>query len=191
MKNKFTNIFTKRLQPALIGSKNSARFKTNVSYTVIKGGAPDGTNLIKTNYNLPKNASYKVITRAIKSIISTKFQGNSYSVGKTKIKALINARTKNELTYKQPKMSKKDFIKKGSLVGNYDELLENVTNATVVKNHKPAAKPDVDYYISGRVAVDLGDGEIYYPRIDIEVSHNGKTIGYDIADIKKYPRAES
>ena len=158
--------------------------------TVVEGGAPDGNNLVKADYPLPQNASRKSITRAIKDVISERFQGKSYPVGDTGTEALVNAKTKSEISHKQYKMSDADFNKKGSMAGNLDELLENMTDAKRVENKKPNVKPEVDYYISGRVPVDLGDGTVYYPRVDVEVS-NGNPVAYDIADIKKYPRSAS
>lgn len=158
--------------------------------TVVEGGAPDGSNLVKADYPLPQNASRKSITRAIKDVISERFQGKSYPVGDTGAEAIVNAKTKSEMSHKQYKMSDADFNKKGSMAGNLDELLENMTDARRVENKKPNVKPEVDYYISGRVPVDLGDGTVYYPRVDVEVS-NGNPVAYDIADIKKYPRSAS
>ena len=188
MKNKLTNIFAKQLQPALVGPKNSIRLKTSVSYTVIKGGAPDGTNLVKIDHILPKNMPVGRIGKIIRMVVSERFQGKIYRVGSTNFNAKVTAKTKNELSNKQQMMSSTDFARKGSMAGNYDELLENMVEVRRVKNHKPRTKPNVDYYISGRVAVDLGNGKIYHPRIDIEVSKNGQIIGYDIADIKEFPR---
>ena len=159
--------------------------------TVVEGGAPDGRNLIKTDYNLPEDATPQEVSRAIRKTIQKRFQGNSYKVGDTDMKAKITRRSRNELEFQQQKMSDSDFVKKGSLVGNYDELIENMSGIRRVKNHKPNTKPNVAYYISGRVAVDFGNGEIYQPRIDLEVNKNGRIIGYDIADIRKFPRSKS
>lgn len=158
------------------------------SSSIIKGGAPDGGDLVKADYVLPKNAAKRTITKAIKDAISSRFQGNSYRIGDTGEEAIVNARTKSEMAYQQPNMSDSDFGRKGSMAGNLDELLENVRDARIVQNKKPDVKPNVDYYISGRVPVDLGDGEVYYPRVDVEVS-GGKPVAYNIADIKKYPGA--
>ena len=154
--------------------------------TVIEGGAPDGGNLVKADYPLPSNASNKTIAQAIRNVIKSKFQGNSYNVGETGVKAAVNAKTVSEMGYQQPNMTDTDFNRKGSMAGNLDELLENMTDARRVANKKPETKPNVDYYISGRVAVDLGDGEVYSPRVDVEVS-GGKPVAYNISDIKKYP----
>lgn len=165
-------------QPAYAGGVANA--------TVIEGGAPDGGNLVKADYPLPSNASNKTIAQAIRNVIKSKFQGNSYNVGETGVKAAVNAKTVSEMGYQQPNMTDTDFNRKGSMAGNLDELLENMTDARRVANKKPETKPNVDYYISGRVAVDLGDGEVYSPRVDVEVS-GGKPVAYNISDIKKYP----
>ncbi|MBR3254230.1 hypothetical protein IKF88_00650 [Candidatus Saccharibacteria bacterium] len=158
------------------------------SSSVIKGGAPDGGNLVKADYPLPKNASKRAIGQTIRDVIKSRFQGNSYDVGDTGIKAAVNSRTVSEMGYQQPNMNDSDFNRKGSMAGNLDELLENMTNARRIENKKPDIKPNVDYYISGRVAVDVGDGEIYNPRVDVEVK-NGRPVAYNISDIKKYPGA--
>lgn len=158
--------------------------------TVIEGGAPDGSNLVKTDYNLPINASVKEIAKAIKNTVQARFQGKTYRIGNTNIEAKITKRTRNELEFKQSRMSKAEFVRKGSMAGNYDELLQNMTDVRLVENYKPETKPEVDFYMSGRVAVDLGDGKIYHPRIDVEIGKNGKAIGYDIADIKEFPRSK-
>ena len=182
-----------RLQPALAGANGESYRNintnptddTNRTYTVIKGGAPDGGNLVKTDYNLPADSSIKSVSSAIKDVIKNKFMGKSYKVGETDVDAKITGRTKNEISYKQRNMSEPDFVKKGSMSGNLDELIENMSNVKKVPNRKPDAKPNVDHYISGRVAVDLGDGKIYQPRVDIEVNKKGQVIAYDIADIKE------
>lgn len=166
-------------------TNSSSLNDTNRSYTVIKGGAPDGSNLVKTDYNLPENSSIKNVSKAIKDIIRNRFMGKSYKVGETDVNAKITGRTKNELSYKQGNMSESDFVKKGSMSGNLDELIENMSNVRKVPNRKPNAKPNVDHYISGTVAVDLGDGKIYTPRVDVEVNKKGQAIGYDIANIKE------
>lgn len=190
-----------QLQPAYAGVDNNSITKSkgsdeqnvdlNKNYTIIKGGAPDGSNLVKTDYNLPKNATIRDVSAAIRSTIRERFLGNSYKIGDTNSNAEITRRTKSEMGYKQSNMSEADFIKKGSMIGNLDELIENMTNARSVPNRKPDTKPNIDHYISGRVAVDLGDGKIYYPRIDIEINKSGRTIGYDIADIKEFPTYHS
>lgn len=165
-------------QPAYAGG--------TVNATVIEGGAPDGSNLVKADYPLPANASKRSIGQAIRNVIKSRFQGKSFDVGDTGMKAAVNARTADEMSYQQSNMTDTDFNKKGSMAGNLDELLENMTDARRVANKKPDAKPNVDYYISGRVAVDVGDGEIYNPRVDVEVK-NGRPVAYNISDIKKYP----
>lgn len=163
----------------------------NRSFTIIKGGAPDGSNLVKTDYNLPKSASVSDVAKAIKDTIQERFRGKAFKVGETDIDAKITKRTKREMEYKQGNMSSADFVKKGSMIGNLDELIENMQGVRKVANHKADKKPNVDHYISGRVAVDLGDGKTYYPRVDVEVSKNGNAIGYNIADIKEFPRSKS
>lgn len=168
----------KSRQPAYAGGAANA--------SIIKGGAPDGGDLVKADFVLPKNATKKTIAQAIKDAISSKFQGKSYRIGNTDQEAKVNAKTRNEMSYQQPNMNDIDFNRKGSMTGNLDELLENMRDASRVANKKPEAKPNVDYYISGRVPVDLGDGEVYYPRVDVEVS-SGEPVAYNIADIKKYP----
>lgn len=160
------------------------------NYTVIKGGAPDGGDLVKADYPLPANASKQTITQEIRRAIADRFQGNSYKIGDTGKEAKVNAKTKNEMSYQQPNMNDSDFNKKGTMVGNLDELLENMRGARRVENKKPNQKPTVDYYISGRVPVELGNGDVYYPRVDVEVS-GGKAVAYNIADIKRYPGAMS
>lgn len=126
---------------------------------VVKGGAPDGSNLIKTEYNLPDSASQREVQEAIRDATNRRFQGNSYRVGDSDVDARITARTKTEMSYRQNNMSKSDFVKKGSMIGNLDELIENMNDVRRVKNYKADAKPNVDYYLSGRVAVDLGESE--------------------------------
>ncbi len=159
------------------------------NFTIIKGGAPDGSNLVKTDYNLSGNTSANKIGQAIRDVIGKRFQGKTYKVGNTATEASITAKTRNEMGYQQKNMSDSDFVKKGSMAGNLNELIENMQGIRKVKNHKTSKKPNVDHYISGRVAVDLGDGKVYYPRVDIEVSKKGNAIGYNIADIKEFPRS--
>lgn len=158
---------------------------------VIEGGAPDGSNLVKTDHNLSRGTSANEIGQAIKRTIQERFQGNSYKIGETDNLASITAKSREELGFKQRNMSNADFVKKGSMIGNLDELIENMSDVREIPNRKPDQKPNVDHYLSGRVAVDLGDGEIYYPRIDIEVSRSGNIIGYNIADIKRFPLVNS
>lgn len=155
---------------------------------------PDGSKYVKIDNDIIGNERYVPNTqKQVKSHIRDNFQGNQYEVGETGESALVTRRTKNEIAHHQRLMSDIDYRLKARMAGNLDELINTMQDIRIVPNRKPGQKPHVKHYLSGRTEVEV-DGELYYPRIDIEVGKNWQAIAYDIADIKrinKEPRAES
>lgn len=147
----------------------------------------DGSKYVRIDNNIIEGIDSKpAMQKAVKNHIRNNFQGNSYDVGETGESAKVTARTKNEIAHQQRLMSDIDYKLKARMAGNLNEVIETMQDVRVVPNHKPEVKPKVSHYLSGRTEVEV-DGELYYPRVDIEVGHKGNMIAYDIADIRKAP----
>lgn len=151
---------------------------------------PDGSRYVEIDNNITDGLSNKKeISGAVRKHIADNFQGNQYKVGDTDDLAKVTAKTKAEISHQQRVMSDIDYAIKARMAGNLNDLIETMSDVRVVANKKPQNKPNVSHYLSGRTEVDI-DGEVYYPRVDIEVGKNGNVVAYDIADIKKEPRSE-
>lgn len=151
---------------------------------------PDGSRYVEIDNNITDGLSNKKeISGAVRKHIADNFQGNQYKVGDTDDLAKVTAKTKAEISHQQRVMSDIDYAIKARMAGNLNDLIETMSDVRVVANKKPQNKPNVSHYLSGRTEVNI-DGEVYYPRVDIEVGKNGNVVAYDIADIKKEPRSE-
>ena len=151
---------------------------------------PDGSRYVEIDNNITDGLSDKKdISGAVRKHIADNFQGNQYKVGDTDNLAKVTAKTKAEISHQQRVMSDIDYAIKARMAGNLNDLIETMSDVRVVENKKPRNKPNISHYLSGRTEVNI-DGEVYYPRVDIEVGKNGNVIAYDIADIKKEPRSE-
>ena len=151
---------------------------------------PDGSRYVEIDNNITDGLSNKKeISGAVRKHIADNFQGNQYKVGDTDDLAMVTAKTKAEISHQQRVMSDIDYAIKARMAGNLNDLIETMSDVRVVANKKPQNKPNVSHYLSGRTEVNI-DGEVYYPRVDIEVGKNGNVVAYDIADIKKEPRSE-
>ena len=151
---------------------------------------PDGSRYVEIDNNITDGLSNKKdISGAVRKHIADNFQGNQYKVGDTDNLAKVTAKTKAEISHQQRVMNDIDYAIKARMAGNLNDLIETMSDVRVVENKKPRNKPNVSHYLSGRTEVNI-DGEVYYPRVDIEVGKNGNVVAYDIADIKKEPRSE-
>lgn len=151
---------------------------------------PDGSRYVEVDNNITDGLSdKKEISGAVRKHIADNFQGNQYKIGDTDDLAKVTAKTKAEISHQQRVMSDIDYAIKARMAGNLNDLIETMSDVRVVANKKPQNKPNVSHYLSGRTEVNI-DGEVYYPRVDIEVGKNGNVVAYDIADIKKEPRSE-
>jgi len=151
---------------------------------------PDGSRYVEIDNNITDGLSDKKdISGAVRKHIADNFQGNQYKVGDTDSLAKVTAKTKAEISHQQRVMDDIDYAIKARMAGNLNDLIETMSDVRVVENKKPRNKPNISHYLSGRTEVNI-DGEVYYPRVDIEVGKNGNVIAYDIADIKKEPRSE-
>lgn len=151
---------------------------------------PDGSRYVEIDNNITDGLSNKKdISGAVRKHIADNFQGNQYKVGDTDSLAKVTAKTKAEISHQQRVMNDIDYAIKARMAGNLNDLIETMSDVRMVENKKPRNKLNVSHYLSGRTEVNI-DGEVYYPRVDIEVGKNGNVIAYDIADIKKEPRSE-
>ena len=151
---------------------------------------PDGSRYVEVDNNITDGLSdKKEISGAVRKHIADNFQGNQYKIGDTDDLAKVTAKTKAEISHQQRVMSDIDYAIKARMAGNLNDLIETMSDVRVVANKKPQNKPNVSHYLSGRTEVNI-DGEVYHPRVDIEVGKNGNVVAYDIADIKKEPRSE-
>lgn len=151
---------------------------------------PDGSRYVEIDNNITDGLSNKKdISGAVRKHIADNFQGNQYKVGDTDNLAKVTAKTKAEISHQQRVMNDIDYAIKARMACNLNDLIETMSDVRVVENKKPRNKPNVSHYLSGRTEVNI-DGEVYYPRVDIEVGKNGNVVAYDIADIKKEPRSE-
>lgn len=151
---------------------------------------PDGSRYVEIDNNIINGLQRKTdIQKAVKNHISENFQGNQYQIGDTGEYAKVTKKTKNEITHQQKIMSDIDYAIKARMAGNLNDLIETMSDVRVVANKKPQNKPNVSHYLSGRTEVNI-DGEVYYPRVDIEVNNQGNVVAYDIADIKRSKKIE-
>ena len=151
---------------------------------------PDGSRYVEVDNNIINGLQRKTdIQKAVKNHISENFQGNQYQIGDTGEYAKVTKKTKNEITHQQKIMSDIDYAIKARMAGNLNDLIETMSDVRVVANKKPQNKPNVSHYLSGRTEVNI-DGEVYYPRVDIEVNNQGNVVAYDIADIKRSKKIE-
>ena len=151
---------------------------------------PDGSRYVEIDNNIIDGLQRKTdIQKAVKNHISENFQGNQYQIGDTGEYAKVTKKTKNEITHQQKIMSDIDYAIKARMAGNLNDLIETMSDVRVVANKKPQNKPNVSHYLSGRTEVNI-DGEVYYPRVDIEVNNQGNVVAYDIADIKRSKKIE-
>lgn len=98
--------------------------------------------------------------------------------------------TINEVSNKQPSMRHWQFVKKGEMSNNFNELLNAMQNVRVEEmnpakaNQKGKIRRNADYYIKGDVIVDVG-GDLYEATIVNEVDKLGNVLAYDISGIRK------
>ena len=151
---------------------------------------PDGSRYVEIDNNIINGLQRKTdIQKAVKNHISENFQGNQYQIGDTGEYTKVTKKTKNEITHQQKIMSDIDYAIKARMAGNLNDLIETMSDVRAVANKKPQNKPNVSHYLSGRTEVNI-DGEVYYPRVDIEVNNQGNVVAYDIADIKRSKKIE-
>lgn len=131
-----------------------------------------------------RGVATKDIQKAIKQIITDKFQGNTYEIANTGDFANVTSRSKREISHKQNTMNWEDYTNKGRMSNNLDELMQTLKNVREVPNLKPEQKPNVAKYVYGDIDV-LINGKMYSARVNIEQNHNGKNIIYDISNIKR------
>lgn len=124
------------------------------------------------------------IPAKVRQVIKERFQGNEYSIGDTDQTARVTARSKNELAYRQQKMSEQQYAKKGTMTYQLDELVTSMDNLRTAPNRKNISKPNVKSYTYGTVTVKMGD-QFYDADVNIENYKDGNRIIYDISNIKK------
>ena len=149
------------------------------------------TNIVHIDNDANINHGMRVgdIGREIRKQIG-RMIGLEHELGTSGITSKITSDTKNEVSNKQDGMSYDDFVKKGRIAGNLDELVRTMRNIDVEEMKPGKAKQtgkkrrDADYYIKGTSTFNL-DGKLYDVRVIAEVNKKGDVIDYDLSYIKE------
>ena len=149
------------------------------------------TNIVHLDegYSIPSNTRTGDIGRIIRGRIR-QFINQDFDLGESGIQARVTSDTINEVSNKQPSMRHWQFVKKGEMSNNFNELLNAMQNVRVEEmnpakaNQKGKIRRNADYYIKGDVIVDVG-GDLYEATIVNEVDKLGNVLAYDISGIRK------
>lgn len=149
------------------------------------------TNIVHLDegYSIPLNTRTGDIGRIIRGRIR-QFINQDFDLGESGIQARVTSDTINEVSNKQPSMRHWQFVKKGEMSNNFNELLNAMQNVRVEEmnpakaNQKGKIRRNADYYIKGDVIVDVG-GDLYEATIVNEVDKLGNVLAYDISGIRK------
>ena len=149
------------------------------------------TNIVHLDegYSIPSNTRTGDIGRIIRGRIR-QFINQDFDLGESGIQARVTSDTINEVSNKQPSMRHWQFVKKGEMSNNFNELLNAMQNVRVEEmnpakaNQKGKIRRAADYYIKGDVTVDVG-GDLYEATIVNEVDKLGNVLAYDISGIRK------
>ena len=149
------------------------------------------TNIVHLDegYSIPPNTRTGDIGRIIRGRIR-QFINQDFDLGESGIQARVTSDTINEVSNKQPSMRHWQFVKKGEMSNNFNELLNSMQNVRVEEmnpakaNQKGKIRRNADYYIKGDVIVDVG-GDLYEATIVNEVDKLGNVLAYDISGIRK------
>lgn len=149
------------------------------------------TNIVYLDegYSIPLNTRTGDIGRIIRGRIR-QFINQDFDLGESGIQARVTSDTINEVSNKQPSMRHWQFVKKGEMSNNFNELLNAMQNVRVEEmnpakaNQKGKIRRNADYYIKGDVTVDVG-GDLYEATIVNEVDKLGNVLAYDISGIRK------
>lgn len=149
------------------------------------------TNIVHLDegYSIPLNTRTGDIGRIIRGRIR-QFINQDFDLGESGIQARVTSDTINEVSNKQPSMRHWQFVKKGEMSNNFNELLNAMQNVRVEEmnpakaNQKGKIRRAADYYIKGDVTVDVG-GDLYEATIVNEVDKLGNVLAYDISGIRK------
>lgn len=149
------------------------------------------TNIVYLDegYSIPPNTRTGDIGRIIRGRIR-QFINQDFDLGESGIQARVTSDTINEVSNKQPSMRHWQFVKKGEMSNNFNELLNAMQNVRVEEmnpakaNQKGKIRRNADYYIKGDVIVDVG-GDLYEATIVNEVDKLGNVLAYDISGIRK------
>ena len=149
------------------------------------------TNIVHLDegYSIPPNTRTGDIGRIIRVRIR-QFINQDFDLGESGIQARVTSDTINEVSNKQPSMRHWQFVKKGEMSNNFNELLNAMQNVRVEEmnpakaNQKGKIRRNADYYIKGDVIVDVG-GDLYEATIVNEVDKLGNVLAYDISGIRK------
>lgn len=149
------------------------------------------TNIVHLDegYSIPLNTRTGDIGRIIRGRIR-QFINQDFDLGESGIQARVTSDTINEVSNKQPSMRHWQFVKKGEMSNNFNELLNAMQNVRVEEmnpakaNQKGKIRRNADYYIKGDVVVDVG-GDLYEATIVNEVDKLGNVLAYDISGIRK------
>ena len=149
------------------------------------------TNIVHLDegYSIPPNTRTGDIGRIIRGRIR-QFINQDFDLGESGIQARVTSDTINEVSNKQPSMRHWQFVKKGEMSNNFNELLNAMQNVRVEEmnpakaNQKGKIRRAADYYIKGDVIVDVG-GDLYEATIVNEVDKLGNVLAYDISGIRK------
>ena len=149
------------------------------------------TNIVHLDegYSIPPNTRTGDIGRIIRGRIR-QFINQDFDLGESGIQARVTSDTINEVSNKQPSMWHWQFVKKGEMSNNFNELLNAMQNVRVEEmnpakaNQKGKIRRNADYYIKGDVIVDVG-GDLYEATIVNEVDKLGNVLAYDISGIRK------
>ena len=149
------------------------------------------TNIVHLDegYSIPPNTRTGDIGRIIRGRIR-QFINQDFDLGESGIQARVTSDTINEVSNKQPSMRHWQFVKKGEMSNNFNELLNAMQNVRVEEmnpakaNQKGKIRRAADYYIKGDVTVDVG-GDLYEATIVNEVDKLGNVLAYDISGIRK------
>ncbi|MBF1028617.1 MAG: hypothetical protein HXL05_03790, partial [Candidatus Nanosynbacter sp.] len=121
------------------------------------------TNIVHLDegYSIPPNTRTGDIGRIIRGRIR-QFINQDFDLGESGIQARVTSDTINEVSNKQPSMRHWQFVKKGEMSNNFNELLNAMQNVRVEEmnpakaNQKGKIRRNADYYIKGDVIVDVG-----------------------------------
>ena len=149
------------------------------------------TNIVHLDegYSIPPNTRTGDIGRIIRGRIR-QFINQDFDLGESGIQARVTSDTINEVSNKQPSMRHWQFVKKGEMSNNFNELLNAMQNVRVEEmnpakaNQKGKIRRAADYYIKGDVTVDVR-GDLYEATIVNEVDKLGNVLAYDISGIRK------
>ncbi len=149
------------------------------------------TNIVHLDegYSIPPDTRTGDIGRIIRGRIR-QFINQDFDLGESGIQARVTSDTINEVSNKQPSMRHWQFVKKGEMSNNFNELLNAMQNVRVEEmnpakaNQKGKIRRNADYYIKGDVIVDVG-GDLYEATIVNEVDKLGNVLAYDISGIRK------